>query len=268
MRAVNLIPAEQRSGAPVGVGRSQGGAYAVLALLAGVALLAVLYGLARHDVASRREQAAQATAKAQQIEAQAERLAPYASFVALRQQRTQAVDSLVESRFDWAHLFHELGRVLPPALVSISSLTGTVGSGTTAAASPSTATTGSSAASASTATAGSSATPPGSLPTFTLESCAIGQDAVALTLERLRLIDGVSEVALQSSTASSSGGSGGSGGGCPPHDPAFTVALTFDPLPSEAAIATATKNATKNVSDTDNGRPGGASAKSSGVSAK
>ena len=36
MRAVNLIPAGQRSGASVGAGRSQGGAYAVLALLANV----------------------------------------------------------------------------------------------------------------------------------------------------------------------------------------------------------------------------------------
>jgi hypothetical protein len=249
VRAVNLIPTEQRSGASVGIGRSQGGAYAVLALLAGVAVLALLYGFARHDIASRREQAASATAKAQQVEAQAERLAPYASFVALRQQRTQAVDTLVESRFDWAHLFHELGRVLPPALVSITSLTGTVGSGTTAAA-------------AASAAKGGSSTPPGSLPSFTLEGCAIGQGAVALTLERLRLIDGVSEVTLQSSSASTSGGSSGSSGGCPAHDPVFTVALTFDPLPSEAAIATATKN----VSDAS--KAGSGAANSSGVNAK
>ena len=255
MRAVNLIPAEQRSGASVGAGRSEGGAYAVLALAAGLAVLSLLYGSADRQIASRRSQVATVTAKAQQAETQAERLAPYTSFIALRQQRTQAVNTLVDSRFDWAHVFHEFGRVLPFE-TSISSLSGTVGSATS---------TGAVASSSGTPT---SATPPGSVPTFTLAGCATSQSAVALTLERLRLIDGVSEVALQSSTASSSGGSGGSGGGCPPHDPAFTVALTFDPLPSEAAIATATKNATKNVSDTDNGRPGGASAKSSGVSAK
>jgi hypothetical protein len=234
MRAVNLIPAEQRSGASVGVGRSEGGAYAVLALVAGLAVLALLYGMARHDVASRRTQAATATAKAQQVNAEAERLIPYTSYVALREQRTQAVEGLVDSRFDWAHLFHELGRVVPYGVVSITSLTGQVGAlGASSASS-----------SATKGTSETSATPPGSVPTFTLEGCAIGQGAVALTLERLRLIDGVSEVTLQSSTAGTSGGSsgGGSGGGCPAHDPAFTVGISFDPLPSTTAIASATKN--------------------------
>ncbi len=46
----------------------------------------------------------------------------------------------------------------------------------------------------------SSATPAGSVPTFTLAGCATSQAMVALTLTRLRLIDGVSEVTLQSST--------------------------------------------------------------------
>ena len=54
-------------------------------------------------------------------------LAPYTSFIALRQQRMQAVEQLVDSRFDWAHAFHEFGRVLPLE-VSITSLHGTVGS--------------------------------------------------------------------------------------------------------------------------------------------
>ena len=40
MRAVNLIPADQRGGASVGAGRSQGAAYAVLGLLAGLAVMA------------------------------------------------------------------------------------------------------------------------------------------------------------------------------------------------------------------------------------
>ena len=53
MRAVNLIPAEQRGGASVGAGRSQGAAYAVLGLVAGLAVMVVLYGIARHQVTSR-----------------------------------------------------------------------------------------------------------------------------------------------------------------------------------------------------------------------
>lgn len=252
MRAVNLIPAEQRSGASVGVGRSEGGAYAVLALAAGVAVLALLYGSADRQISSRRAQAATIAAKAEQAQTQAQRLAPYTSFIALREQRTQAVNTLVDSRFDWAHVFHEFGRVLPFE-TSISSLSGTVGSASS---------TGAVASSPSSSSA-TSATPPGSVPTFTLSGCATSQSAVALTLERLRLIDGVSEVTLQSSTSSSAGG-GGAGGGCPAHDPSFTALVAFDPLPSAAAVASATKT----VSDSTSGRSAANAPTTPGGSAK
>jgi hypothetical protein len=240
MRAVNLIPADQRSGASVGVGRSEGGAYAVLGLLAGVALLALLYGLASHQVAKRRSESAALAAKVAQAEVQASRLAPYTSFLALREQRVEAVNTLISSRFDWAHAFHEFGRVLPTD-VSISSLTGAIGAAaaTTAAATP----TPPAAATATPAAAGTaaaastvtSATPPGSVPVFTLAGCAVSQPAVARMLERLRLIDGVSEVTLQSSTA------GSGGGGCPAGGPAFSVQITFDALPTPSVSATAAK---------------------------
>jgi|HubBroStandDraft_2_1064218.scaffolds.fasta_scaffold00113_30 hypothetical protein len=256
MRAVNLLPVEQRTGQSVGAGRSQGGAYAVLALVGGVALMAFLYGQAKHQVSSRRAHAAALTAQAQQAQAAAERLAPYTSFVALRDQRMQAVETLIASRFDWAHVLHEFGRVLPSD-ASISSLTGTIGSSATATpsvstAAPSTATpstsTSSSASAASTATPVASATPPGSVPTFTLAGCATSQTAVALTLQRLRLIDGVKEVTLQSSTAGSTNSSGSAvAGGCSGHDASFNAQVSFDPLPSASAVATAA--ATKTVSD-------------------
>ena len=247
MRAVNLIPAEQRGGAAVGAGRSEGGAYAVLALCGGLALMALLYGMARHQVSSRRSQAASITAQATQAQSAVERLAPYTSFIALREQRTQAVNELVNSRFDWAHVFHEFGRVLPVE-ISISSLSGTI-AGTTAAAAPQAAAAPSAAASSASAASASaastsvtSATPPGSVPTFTLTGCATSQPAVAVMLERLRLMDGVNAVTLQSSTRASSGASsGGSSGGCPSRDPAFTAEVTFDALPTAAATVAATK---------------------------
>ncbi len=53
VRAVNLIPLDQRGGSGPAAGRSQGGAYAVLVLLAGLAVLALLYGVARHEISSR-----------------------------------------------------------------------------------------------------------------------------------------------------------------------------------------------------------------------
>lgn len=236
MRAVNLIPVEQRSGQPVGAGRSQGGAYAILLLIGGLAVMAYAYGSADHKIASSRAQVASLTAQAQRAQATAERLAPYTSFAAEREARTQAVETLIDSRFDWAHVFHEFGRVLP-AGVSVSSLNGTVGSAITTSSASSTSA-GTSAGTSSVA----SATPPGSVPTFTMSGCARSQPTVALTLQRLRLIDGVKEVTLQSSTGGPEGASSGaSAGGCPASDPVFSVQITFDPLPSAPAQAKTTQ---------------------------
>jgi Tfp pilus assembly protein PilN len=232
MRAVNLIPSEQRGGASVGAGRSGGGAYAVVGLLAGLAILALLYGMAHHQVSSRRAQAETLSAQAQQAQLAAGRLAPYTSFVALREARMQAFTQLADSRFDWAHAFHEFGRVLPPQ-VSITSLNGTVGSASEAASTTSTGTAGASSV--------ASATPPGTVPTFTLQGCAVSQPAVALMLERLRLIDGVKEVVLQSATKGSVGSSGSAaGGGCPPKAVTFSSEVNFAPLPATSASSAPT----------------------------
>jgi hypothetical protein len=247
MRAVNLIPQDQRGGAKRGAGRSQGGAYAVLGVVGGLALLALVYGVAAHQVSSRKAKLVSVEAQAQQVQATASQLAPYTSFQSLREQRVSAVNQLVNSRFDWAHAFHEFGRVLPPE-VSITSISGTIASPAAPAAAASTAnsTTGPSssggaqAASGATGTSGAtgaggtvaSATPPGSVPTFTLTGCAINQSSVALTLERLRLMDGVSNVSLQSSTKSVSGGaSAGSSGACPASYPVFNAQIAFEALP-------------------------------------
>ncbi len=256
MRAVNLIPAEQRGGASVGAGESQGGAYALLALVAGIAVLAALYGAARHQVASTKAQAVTVTGEAQRAQAAAQSLAPYTSFIAMREQRLQAVATLVNSRFDWAHVFHEFGRVLPPG-ISISALDGTVGTTST--------TGGSGAGSAGAGTSSSapvaSSTPPGSLPVFTLTGCASSQQQVALMLERLRLMDGAGSVTLQSSTKG--GGSSGTGT-CPPTAPVFTAQITFAPLPtSSAKIKT-----TATVAATSTPATGSATTSTSGASAR
>jgi hypothetical protein len=259
MRAVNLLPPEQRSAFAGGVGRSQGGAYAVLAALAGLAILAVLYGIASHQISSRRAQVASLSAQVARAKAASAQLAPYTSFLALREQRMQAVAQLVDSRFDWAHAFHELGRVLPKD-ASISTLTGTVGAagkpgsgGSAASSSPSGASGSSSGASpagvggaAASGSSASSATPPGSVPVFLLSGCATSQSEVALTLQRLRLIDGVSEVTLQSSTKSAAGVSGGEAG-CPAHDPAFSVQITFAAMPAGPEPGTSTARLTSST---------------------
>ncbi len=68
-------------------------------------------------------------------------------------------------------------------------------------------------------------------------------------LQRLRLIDGVAEVTLQTSTKGGSTGASSSGGGCPPNSPVFSVSLTFEPLPSASESAAAASPGTKTVSE-------------------
>ncbi len=256
MRAVNLIPVEQRAGGSVGAGRSGGAVYVLLGTVACLALMALLYGIAHHQASNRTGEVATLQERTQQAQAAATQLAPYTSFVTLRQQRQQAVETLIDSRFDWAHVMHEFGRVLP-AGVSVTSLSGTVGSatGTGGAASssatpaaPSSSASSSSSSSSSSSTSStpsassaavSSATPPGSVPSFSLAGCAVSQASVAQTIARLRLVDGVSAVTLQSSTKSGAG-AGGGGGGCGAGDATYAIVVSFQPLPSGTATAAST----------------------------
>jgi hypothetical protein len=249
MRAVNLIPADQRAGAGGMTGRSDGAAYIVLAVLAGVVIMALLYGSARHQITTKRKEVASVTAQAQSVEAQANRLASYTSFIALHDERVQDISNLVGTRFDWPHVFHELGRVLPTD-VSLNSVQGSIG----AAAATTSGTdipTGAAASSAVT-----SATPPGSIPTLSLSGCTVTQSAVAVTLARLRLIDGVSEVHLNSS--SKSGASGG--GSCGENTPTFSIQVTFNALPTPAAAgASAASPSTAAPAGTPTTTPGAGS---------
>ena len=263
MRAVNLIPSEQRSGGSVGVGRSGGAAYAVLGLLVLIAALAVMYGKANRTVSSDKAKAARLTVEAQQAQTAAQALAPYTAFVSLREQREQAVATLVDTRFDWAHAIHEFGRVLSNQ-VSISSLDGTIGGTATATAAPAPAPTPPTATgSSTTASSVTSATPEGSVPTFQIAGCATSQHAVADTMQRLRLIDGVSEVTLQSSSKAAGGSGSGSAGGCG-NGPVFQMTVTFHALPSATASAAAAGAKTSSVSDKTAAAPSATPAPSTG----
>lgn len=253
MRAVNLIPSEQRSGGTVG-GHSGGAVFLVLGLLGGLIVLAFLYGSSHHQVKSRRAEAATLSARAAQVQAQAAQLAPYASFMALREQRLHSITQLIGGRFDWSNVMGELSRVLPHD-VSLSTMVGTIASASEASSAK--------AATAAGSGAVSSATPPGAIPTVTLAGCASSQSVVSQMLVRLRLISGVSSVALQSSTKPGGGGGGSAAGSagsaassaslgpCATNDPVFSVAVSFEPLPAaatpsiQALTSSSSPNATK-----------------------
>ena len=251
MKAVNLIPAEQRKGAGGTAGRSDGAAFVILGLLGGLVVLALVYGISHSQISSRRAQAARLSAQAQTASAQASALAPYSSFITLRNQRVSTVQQLAASRFDWAHAFHELGRVLPND-VSLSTVTGSMaGSTASGPAAPAAPAAAGAPGSASSVT---SATPPGSTPSLAITGCTVSQSEVAFTLARLRLMDGVGSVSLQSSTEASSTGTPTSGPSCPV---AFQVTVTYNALPT---VSTPTSNASAPALSTSSPSTGAAPA--------
>jgi Tfp pilus assembly protein PilN len=230
MRAVNLIPAEERRGGSAG-GRSGNAAYAVLGILAVLVLMAAAYTLTGKTVKDRRSQLASVEQQASSAENQATKLAAYSSFSDLRKARAETVASIARSRFDWAHVMHEVARIIPSD-THLTSLSGTV--------SPT----------APAPSGGGSAlqlrgTNPG--PAIDIVGCAKGQSNVSRMMSRLRLIDGVQHVTLAESAKNDTTGSGGAttGGGdsgeCRYNDAIarFDVLIIFAAPPAAAAPATA-----------------------------
>lgn len=259
MKAVNLIPGDQRPGAGGIAGRSGGAALIVLGMLAVLAVLAFLYGKNKHEISASRTELATANAELTADRAQVGRLAPYTTFIASANQRAQEVSQLIASRFDWSHAFNDLGRVLPRT-ATLTTLSGTVGAG------------GSGTSSGPQTTAGSatSATPPGSTPTFSLTGCATSQSAVAVTLQRLRLMDGVTEVTLQASTKSggtgTNAGAGASSSDCGVNGATFSVQVSFQPLPTVSPAPATPGAATTQASTTGAGSAAAVSVSNGGAS--
>jgi Tfp pilus assembly protein PilN len=235
MRAVNLIPSEQRQGAGSLTGRSGGGALIVLGVVAALAVLVLLYGRASHQISSQKGQVASLTAQAGAIQARTGRLAPYTSFVTMANQRTRTVAQLVQARFDWSHALHELGRVMP-AGTALGALHGVVGPAGATGSSSSTSGSGGTGVGGSP----SSSTPAGSVPVFTLTGCATSQAVVAQALQRLKLMDGAGEVKLQSSTQSGAGSSSSASAGEGCAGASFSAQIVFQGLPAGPAPSVST----------------------------
>lgn len=235
MRPVNLIPPEQRRGSQSQL-RTGPLPYLLLgglvALLVGVALLVVAGNTVserKDEIASLKREDAVATRRAQ-------RLSPYVQLAALRQQRTETISSLADSRFDWERVMRELAKILP-ADVWLTSLN--------ASASPQSSSGEGSASSGS----GSGSGMRGSIagPALEISGCADGQDGVARFVTALKEIEGVTRVGMSSSAiasegSSAEGGEGSSGGGGGSADcrsrsfiAQFQMVVAFDAAPVPAA---------------------------------
>jgi Tfp pilus assembly protein PilN len=181
MRAVNLIPADERRGAGGIAGRSGGLVYVVTGGLLVVVMLGVVYAFAVKDVAKKTGQLNQVTREVALVTAQANSLQPYTQVHALSEGKLQSVVSIAESRFNWPGAMAQIALALPSD-VTFNSLTAVA----------------SNASSAGTAAVPSTTTSAGS-PTFALSGCASSQSEIATILTRLESVPSVTNVSLADS---------------------------------------------------------------------
>lgn len=238
MKAVNLIPVEERRGGAGAPGRTGQAPYFVLGALALAVVLLAATALSARSVSGKRDKVASLQAQLASEKTSADRLQTYVQLGAQRDERTKTVSGLVKARFDWASVMREVARTLPKG----ASLMSLDGSGGTA-----------QAASASTPGVTASAAP-----TLKVSGCTANQSDVALMLVDLRRMNGVESVALDTTAkADAAGGAStdsGSGGDCragSDQRPQFTVTITFRaPVAPAAAAAAATAGTATTASGT------------------
>lgn len=214
MKAVNLIPVDERRGGSGTPGRSGGAVYVVLGVL-GVLLIALgTYAVLSRQVADRETELAEIQAQTAEIAAQAEVLRPFAEFAELRTQRVSALRTLADARVDWSRVLEDLSVALP-ADARLNSLTASV------------------APAAEAAPPAGAAAPAAGGPTLQMAGCTTSDRAVAQMLVRLRQMSGVRSVDLASAIEDEQSTTEGAPANC---DTAFDVTVGFAPLPG-AAVA-------------------------------
>jgi Tfp pilus assembly protein PilN len=179
MRPVNLLPPKHRPHQPSG-GKS-GSAYMVLGVL-GICLVAlVTYVMESNKIATAKSDIAVAQQKTADARARSQQMGPFANFAQIKQQRVSSVKQLADGRFDWERTVRELAHVLPDGvwLQDFDAAVSTEGASST----------------------GATTAWPG--PSIKLHGCAQKQPQVAITMVRLREMQGVHDVTLSDSTRDS-----------------------------------------------------------------
>jgi Tfp pilus assembly protein PilN len=187
VRAVNLLPPDTRGASKASAELAAGpeakggtGAFVVLGVLA--ACVAGVAGIVLTDNTIKQHNAdLDRVAQEQQVlQAQVNKLKPYADFDVAAKARVQTVRDLAGSRFDWEQALRDLSRAIPQD-VSLRQLSGDI--------------------STDAGGQGGSLRSAISAPAITVSGCAPGQTQVARLMARLRDIDGVTRVSLAKSAA-------------------------------------------------------------------
>ena len=245
MKAVNLIPTEERRGASGRGGASGGAVYVLLGALALLVVMAGAYAVAGKSLNDKRSELARVNREADAAEAKAHALESYTRFSDLRASRVQTVTSLADSRFDWAHALREVSRVVPSD-AWLTNLVGTVAPGVQIS--------GAGAGASQIRGARQS-------PAIEVTGCTTNQKNITRILTRMRLIDGVETVTLASSEKSDSargggavGGASSGGGDCrngSDEYPQFNLVVFFkSPVVAAPAPGTAAAGATPSAGST------------------
>jgi Tfp pilus assembly protein PilN len=212
VRPVNLIPQDQRRRSP-----RQGSGKTAYFFLGGLALLVVMvlgYVLTSNTVTQRQNDAAAASAEADQLEAQAAQVANYTDFAQIAIQRTQSVAAVAATRFDWERFMRELARVMPNGSWLQSADASVLGDPN---------------ATGSTDPATAATTTP--TPAANLVGCTPDQDDVADMMVRLRELYRVDDVELNESTAGPKGDEATPDACGPLYT--FNLTVKFTPTPPE-----------------------------------
>jgi Tfp pilus assembly protein PilN len=250
--AVNLIPGDARRARGPRAGLPQlGPGYIVLAVLVIAVVFVTIAVTTNNTISSRQAQLTSVRAQLAREQALANQLASYQKFAALAQARAQTVRQIISGRFDWHAALSDLSKVVP-ANTTLQSVNASVSS-----------TAGSGAGTSSLR----SAIP---APAFDITGCTATQDDVARLMSRLRTMNGVTRVTLQSSvkggqsvaaaTSTSTAGTASCASG-----PSFHLVVFFEPLslptattsPVPASTAPAGSSVTTTPSGTSTVRIGG-----------
>jgi Tfp pilus assembly protein PilN len=222
VKAVNLLPERHRPRRASG--GKQGSSYVVLGVLGALLVALVVYVLTLNSINSGQDQIAVAKAETEQAQAQTRSLSAYGDFAKVKQKRVAAVTQLAKGRFDWERLVRELAHVLPENVWLVKTEASAVGTPDAA------------------DTSGGAAATAAGAPVVKLSGCARDQSQVAVTLVRLRELQGADDVQLDrsakptdgSSTSSTAGAVEGCGSTHGHANYAFEAVVTF-----EAQAATA-----------------------------
>lgn len=112
MKAVNLIPPDERRGAG-SPAKSGVAVYALLAVLALAVLMLGTVSIANRAVSENRDKLAKVEADASSTEARAGELKSYTTFAAMREKRQETVAAIAAGRIDWSGSMREIARTLP-----------------------------------------------------------------------------------------------------------------------------------------------------------